>query len=229
MTRELVVYRLDTVPYATACNWQRAAVGRRIESDPTDAIIMLEHPPVVTMSRMADPAHILVSRATLAERGIDVVETDRGGDVTYHGPGQLVAYPIMNLNRYRRDIGWYLRRLEETVIRVLDDFGMAGERIADYTGVWVAGGKVAAIGIAIRRWVTYHGVSVNVTTNMDHFKLITPCGIPDGSVASMSGLLEHEVTVDDVVPRFVGRFAEVFEIDTVRDGHRSELERVQQD
>jgi len=229
MTRELVVYRLDTVPYATAYDWQRAAAQRRIDGDPTDAIMMVEHPPVVTMGRMADPAHMLASRATLAQRGIGVVETDRGGDVTYHGPGQLVAYPIMNLNRYRRDIGWYLRRIEETVIGVLDDFGMAGERIADYTGVWVAGGKVAAIGIAIRRWVTYHGVSVNVAANMDNFKLITPCGIHDRPVVSMSGILQRDVTVDDVAPRFVGRFTEVFEIDTVRDGNIAELARVQQD
>jgi len=223
MTRELIVYQLDTVPYATAYEWQQAAAQRRIDGDPTDAIILLEHPPVVTMGRMADPAHILASRAALAERGIDVVESDRGGDVTYHGPGQLVAYPIMDLNRYRKDIGWYLRRLEETVIGVLDDFGIAGCRIDNLTGVWVDGAKVAAIGVAIRRWVTYHGAALNVAANMEHFKLITPCGIQNRPVASMRDILGRDVTVDEVAQRFVAWFADVFEIDTVRQGCNAEL------
>ncbi len=148
---------MGTVPYATAYEWQRATARRRIDGDPADAMIVLEHTPVVTMGRIADPAHILASRATLAHRGIDLVETDRGGDVTYHGPGQLVVYPIMNLERYRKDIGWYLRKLEETVIGVLDDFGIAGGRIDSLTGVWVEGGKAAAIGVAIRRWATCPG------------------------------------------------------------------------
>jgi lipoate-protein ligase B len=175
------------------------------------------------MGRVADPKHILASRATFADRGIDLIETDRGGDVTYHGPGQLVAYPIMNLGRYRKDIGWYLRKLEETVIGVLDDFGIAGSRIDNLTGVWVDSGKIASIGVAIRRWVTYHGVALNVATNMDNFKLITPCGIPDRPVVSMCDVLERDVTVDEVAPHFVARFANVFEIDTVREGDNGEL------
>ena len=226
MTRELIVYRMDTVPYAAAYELQRAAAQRRIDGDPTDALILVEHPPVVTMGRVADPKHILASRATLANRGIDLIETDRGGDVTYHGPGQLVAYPIMNLDRYRKDIGWYLRRLEETIIAVLDDFGIAGGRIDKLTGVWVDGGKVAAIGVAIRRWVTYHGAALNVATNMDHFKLITPCGIPDRPVVSMRDLLRRDVTVDEVSSRFIARFADVFEIDIVRQGCNAELAEV---
>ena len=223
MARELIVYRMGTVPYATAYEWQRVAAQRCIEGDPADAIIVLEHTPVVTMGRVADPKHVLASRATLADRGIDLVEADRGGDVTYHGPGQLVAYPILNLDRYRKDIGWYLRKLEETVIGVLDGFGIAGGRIDNLTGVWVDGGKVAAIGVAIRRWVTYHGVALNVATNMDHFKLITPCGIPDRPVVSLRDILQRDVTVDEVAPQFVTRFADVFEIDTIRQGHDSEL------
>jgi lipoate-protein ligase B len=214
---------VGTVPYATAYEWQRVAAQRRIGGDPADAIIVVEHTPVVTMGRVGNPKHILASRTTLADRGIDFVETDRGGDVTYHGPGQLVAYPIMNLARYRKDIGWYLRRLEETVIGVLDDFGIAAGRIDNLTGVWAGGSKVAAIGVAIRRWVTYHGVALNVSTNMDHFKLITPCGIPDRPVVSMRDILGRDVTVDEVTPRFVTRFADVFEIDTVRQGCNAEL------
>jgi len=223
MARELIVYRMGTVPYATAVEWQKVAAQRRIDGDPADALIVLQHTPVVTMGRVADPKNVLASRETLVGRGIDLVEANRGGDVTYHGPGQLVAYPILNLDRYRKNIGWYLRRLEETLIGVLDHFGIAGGRIDKLTGVWVDGGKVAAIGIAIRRWVTFHGVALNVAPNMDHFKLITPCGITDRSVVSMRDILGRDVTVDEVASQFVTRFADVFEIRTVRQGRNREL------
>jgi len=218
-----VVYRLGTVPYATAYRWQRAAAQHRIDGADTDALMLLEHTPVLTLGRLSDPAHILVPRRTLAERGIDVVETDRGGDVTYHGPGQLVAYPILDLRRYRKDIGWYLRRIEEVVIGVLDDYGLPAGRIPQYTGVWVEGAKVAAIGVAIRRWVTYHGVSLNVTTDMDNFRLIAPCGISDRPVTSMHAMGATAAAVEEVAERFTTRFMKVFGIDTVREGYADEL------
>jgi len=223
MTRELVLYRLGVVPYAHAYEWQRGAAQRRINGDPTDALMLLEHQPVFTLGRLADPAHILVSRRTLAERGIDLVETDRGGDVTYHGPGQLVVYPILDLNRYRKDIGWYLRRLEEVIIGLLDDYGISAGRMLKYTGVWVAEEKIAAIGVAIRRWVTYHGVALNVNPEMEHFELIAPCGISDKPVTSMRAILGSTVTVEEVAERFTARFTEVFEIEKVREGSLQEL------
>ncbi len=214
---------MGVVPYETAYEWQRAAVQRRIDGDPTDALFLLEHPPVLTLGRRANPRHILASRTTLAAQGIDVIETDRGGDVTYHGPGQLVVYPVLNLSRYRKDIGWYLRQLEETAIRTISDYGLQGERVLGHTGVWVDGAKIAAIGVAIRRWVTYHGVGLNVATNADHFDLIVPCGIADKRVTSISAVLGNRVAVEDVTGSFVARFAEVFDVGAAREADLAEL------
>jgi len=214
---------MGVVPYRTAYNWQRAAVQRVIDGSSTDLLMVLQHEPVVTLGRMADRDNILVSDTNLADHGIDVIETDRGGDVTYHGPGQLVAYPILDLNRYRKDIGWYLRRLEETVIRLLAEYGIDGERIEGRTGVWVPQGKIAAIGIGIRRWVTYHGLALNVAANMDHFALITACGIRDRPVTSLHMLLKKDIAVEDVIDQFIDRFVEVFEIDRVHQVSETEF------
>jgi len=214
---------MGVVPYRTAYNWQRAAVQRVIDGSSTDLLMVLQHEPVVTLGRMADRDNILVSDTNLADHGIDVIETDRGGDVTYHGPGQLVAYPILDLNLYRKDIGWYLRRLEETVIRLLAEYGIDGERIEGRTGVWVPQGKIAAIGIGIRRWVTYHGLALNVAANMDHFALITACGIRDRPVTSLHMLLKKDIAVEDVIDQFIDRFVEVFEIDRVHQVSETEF------
>lgn len=220
---ELVVYRLGRADYCKTYLWQRALAGRIIERCPSDAILLVEHPPVITMGRLAQREHVLASHEMLERKGVELVNADRGGDVTYHGPGQLVAYPIMNLARYTKDVGWYLRRLEDVVVRMLADYGIDGGRECGFTGVWVAGEKVAAIGVAVKRWVTYHGVAVNVTTNMDHFKLITPCGLAR-PVTSLRNILGKNMSVEDVGDRFVDRFAEVFGIENVSAGRRHELE-----
>ncbi len=222
---ELIVYRLGCVAYGQAYVWQRALAQQRMEGCASDALMVLEHPPVITMGRLARPEHLLASPEMLEKFGVALVDADRGGDVTYHGPGQLVAYPILNLARYKKDLDWYLRHLEEVVIRVLADYGVEGRREPGFTGVWVADEKVAAIGIAVRRWVTFHGIALNVTTNMDHFRLIKPCGLPK-PVTSLRDILARDIALDEVNDRFVDRFAEVFAIETVREKRADELTRL---
>jgi lipoyl(octanoyl) transferase len=220
--RELIVYRLGRVSYGHAYLWQRALAERLIGECSSDAMVIVEHPPVITMGRLAQAENVLASAEQLKQAGVELVDADRGGDVTYHGPGQFVAYPILNLVRYKKDLGWYLRRLEEVVVRVLADYGVDGRREAGFTGVWVGGEKVAAIGVAVRRWVTYHGVAINVTTNMDHFGLITPCGLSK-PVTSLREILKIDVGLDDVGDRFVERFVDVFGIERVSEGRQEEL------
>jgi lipoate-protein ligase B len=171
-----------------------------------ETLFLLEHPPTITLGRDAKEAHLLLHRDALRARGIAVVEVDRGGDVTYHGPGQLVAYPILDLQRRRPSVGWYLRTLEEVLIQTLADFGIAGERLEGYTGVWVGGAKIAAIGVGVRHWITCHGIALNVAPDMEHFGLIVPCGIPDKPVTSMARLLGTPPPLTEVRDRFVHHF-----------------------
>jgi lipoyl(octanoyl) transferase len=174
------------------------------------ALFLLEHTPVITLGRRARREHILRNEAELRALGIEWYETDRGGGVTYHGPGQLIAYPVLNLNQWRTSVGWYLRSLEEVIIRVLAVCGLQGERLAGYTGVWVSGAKVAAIGVGVHQWVTFHGVALNVDPNMDHFSLIVPCGIPDKPVTSLRKLLGVPPSLSDVTDVFAQEFVAHF-------------------
>ena len=184
-------------------------------------LILVEHdPPVITLGRGASAAHVTASRERLAAEGIEVHESSRGGDVTYHGPGQLVGYPIMRLDLHGRDVRRYLRDLEEVLIRVLARFGVEGRRAEGMTGVWVGGEKVAAIGVAIRRWVTWHGVALNVCPNLDHFGLIVPCGIQGRGVTSLAKLLGRPMTVAEAKPHLVECTVEVFGFDGARPGDR---------
>ena len=182
-------------------------------------LILVEHdPPVITLGRGADAAHVTASRERLAREGVEVHESGRGGDVTYHGPGQLVAYPIIRLDLHGRDVHRYLRDLEEVLIRVLARFGVEGTRAEGMTGVWVGAEKVAAIGVAIRRWVTWHGVAINVDTNLDRFNLIVPCGIRGRRVTSLGRLLGRPITVAEVKPHLVECMVDVFGFDGARPG-----------
>ncbi len=171
-----------------------------------NALYLLEHTPVITMGRGAKPEHLLFAPDALRARGIEVCATDRGGDVTYHGPGQLVAYPILDLGRWRCSVGRYLRMLEASVIRLLASYDIEGERVEGYTGVWVAGAKVAAIGIAVHHWVTFHGAAINIDPDMGHFELIVPCGIVDKPVTSMKRLLGVAPPRGEVEARFEAAF-----------------------
>jgi lipoate-protein ligase B len=192
-TRPLLVTSLGTVPYADALALQRSLAQARIDGTLTDDVLLLvEHPPVVTIGRSTDKAHLLHSAEALAERGVELFEVERGGDVTFHGPGQLVGYPIIDLRGHREDLHWYLRQLEETLIRSLAMFGVPAERRAKLTGVWTNGRKIASIGVHAKSWVTWHGFALNVTTDLSYFDLMVPCGIADVEMTSIA----HELGID---------------------------------
>ena len=174
-------------------------------------VFLLEHAPVITLGRRAKREHVLLDADGLARLGIQLVETDRGGDVTYHGPGQMVAYPVLDLNGWRPSVDWYLRALEETLIRLLDGYGLRGERVEGYTGVWVDGAKVAAIGVGVRQWITWHGIALNVNPDENHWRAIIPCGIKDKPVTSLFSLLGFCPAMAEVMARFREAFTTVFE------------------
>jgi len=194
MSRQLLVTDYGLRPYAEMLEIQRAAARARISGEiDQDLLLLVEHPPVITLGRSSKNAHLLADPDQLRARGVEVFEVERGGDVTFHGPGQLVGYPIIDLKRHTQDLHWYLRQVEETLIRALASFGIAGERVAKYTGVWTGGRKVASIGVHARDWVTWHGFALNVTTELSWFDLIVPCGIPEVRMSSIEReLLERK-------------------------------------
>jgi lipoyl(octanoyl) transferase len=200
------------MPYAEALDLQRRLVEERKGDQISDLLLFVEHPHVLTLGVRGDGgrSHILASPETLAARGIEVFETGRGGDVTYHGPGQLVGYPIISLKPDRCDVHRYVRDLEEVLIRTAADFSVTSGRIHGLTGVWVGDEKLAAIGVRISRWVTSHGFALNVTTDLDHFKLIVPCGIADRGVTSLGQLLGRPVGMQGVEERLIAHFCGVF-------------------
>ncbi|HET9833199.1 MAG TPA: lipoyl(octanoyl) transferase LipB [Vicinamibacterales bacterium] len=206
------VRRLGVVPYAEALALQKQLVDDRRAGRIGDVLLLVEHPHVLTLGVRGDGgrSHILVTDEALASRGVDVFETGRGGDITYHGPGQLVGYPILDLKPDRCDVHRYVRDLEEVLIRVAADYGLAGERVQGLTGVWIGGEKVAAIGVRIARWITSHGFALNVSTDLDYFNLIVPCGISDRGVTSLSRLLGRAVDRAEVEDRLIQRFTEIF-------------------
>ncbi len=184
-------------------------MGQRQRAEIGDQLLLVEHPHVVTMGRNGHLTNVLASPEVLAATGIDYHETNRGGDVTYHGPGQLVGYPIVHLNEWKRDVHAYVRALEEVVIRTLADFGLVGERVTGATGVWVGEAKVCAIGVHLSRWVTSHGFALNVTTDLQYFQYIVPCGLTK-PVTSLRQL-GVAVTLDEVKPVLSRRFFEVYD------------------
>jgi lipoyl(octanoyl) transferase len=215
MTSEsrLWVVRLGTMPYADALDTQRAAARARIAGEiPEDLLLLVEHPPVVTLGRSARDAHLLASPALLAARGVEVFEVERGGDVTFHGPGQLVGYPIIDLKRHKRDLHWYLRQVEEALIVGLAGYGIAGERNPGYTGVWTQGRKIASIGVHARDWVTWHGFALNVSTDLAFFDLIVPCGISGVTMTSIERETGRSVPMEEVEHAVADAFGRVFHL-----------------
>lgn len=214
-TVECRILRLGIVDYKSAYDLQKQLVHEHIEGRGSNCLILLQHNPVITIGRSGNESNIIASESMLSKAGIEMHEIDRGGDVTYHGPGQITGYPIINLRHFKKDIHWYLRQLEEVIIKVLADYDIAGDRSEGYTGVWVGNEKIAAIGIAIRRWITYHGFAFNVNPDMSHFRMINPCGITDKGVTSLEKLLGYEVDICEVEDRTISAFAEVFNVNPV--------------
>lgn len=185
--RMLRVHAMGRQAYGDVLTLQRGLCRARLDGRLADDVLLLvEHPPVVTLGRGTKPESLPLSPAELARHGLDVYEVERGGDVTYHGPGQLVGYPILDLQTHRPDLHWYLRQLEEVLIAALGQFGLAGERNAGYTGVWIDNRKIASIGVHVKQWVTFHGFALNVTTALDAFDVIVPCGIPGVAMTSIA-------------------------------------------
>ncbi len=202
---------LGRVDYSEGLRLQAEAVERLRSEEGPEFLFLLEHPHVFTLGRGASRSNILAGAERLERDLIQVHETGRGGDVTYHGPGQLVGYPIINLRPDRCDVHRYVRDLEEALILALSDFGIDGGRIAGLTGVWVGEEKIAAIGVRIARWITSHGFALNVNTDLNYFRMIVPCGITDKGVTSMARLLGHDVGMIEVAGCVAVRFGEVFD------------------
>lgn len=209
--RELRVERLGTVGYAEALRIQEEWVRRRRAGDVPDTLLLLQHPHVITLGSGSHAEHILLSHEERAARGIELWESGRGGDVTYHGPGQLVGYPILDLKPDRCDLHRYLRDLEEVLIGVLGEFGLPADRKEGLTGVWVADRKLAAIGVRVSSgWITSHGFALNVNTDLSFFDAIVPCGIREHGVGSIAQQLGREVTVEECLDPVTACFARVF-------------------
>lgn len=207
MSRTLAVYRLGRVSYADAHALQERLVDTRKEGRGEDVLLFLEHPKVITLGRAAKQANILLSDEALAAQGYEVFATGRGGDVTFHGPGQLVAYPIVDLKPERQDVRRYVQDLEETMIRVCADFGLSAGRSEGKNGTWIGDRKVGAVGVRISRWVTMHGFALNVTTDLSLFGAIVPCGIPDRGVTSLERELGFAPNFEDVQTKAAKHFA----------------------
>lgn len=209
--REVEVIRLGRIRYADAMELMEARVADRMAGRVSDCLYLLEHEPVVTLGRRAQRENVLASPDALKARGVDLEQTGRGGDVTYHGPGQIVGYPVVDLKPDRRDVHRYVADLEEVMIRVAGRFGVEAGRVDGLTGAWVDGSrKIGAIGVRISRWVTSHGFALNVARTIDDFSLIVPCGISDRGVTSLSQETGREFRVDDVLDDVEGAFLELF-------------------
>src|SRR5436305_7560166 len=209
--RTCELHRLHLVTYENGMKLQQKMVEMRQRDELPDQLLLLEHPPVITLGRGGDASTLLASEDALKREGVRFFETTRGGDITYHGPGQVVGYPIMHLGEGSRDVRKFVTNLEEVLIRTVAEYGIVAERVEGKRGIWVGNDKIAAIGVRIARWVTSHGFALNVNTNLEHFRLITPCGIHGSGVTSMARLAGRAVPLDDVGAVAAAKFGEVFE------------------
>jgi lipoyl(octanoyl) transferase len=217
MTRIIEVQRLGVVPYAEGLQIQKRLVEERKAGTIPDQLLLLEHPPVITLGVKVrdDRSNVLASPRALAAEGVELFETGRGGDVTYHGPGQLVGYPVIDLRPDRCDVHRYVRDLEQVMIEAAATFGVTAARVTGLTGAWVGSNKLAAIGVRISRWITSHGFAFNVTTNLSHFNYIVPCGIADKGVTSLGHVLGEPVPMATVEQAVIKAFGRVFDREPV--------------
>jgi lipoyl(octanoyl) transferase len=223
---------LGFIGYADALALQQRLVAARKAGQIEDVLLLCEHPPVITLGRNGKRENLLASENVLRQKGVEIHETDRGGDITFHGPGQIVGYPIIDLGAIRRDVHWYVRMLEETMIRTTTEFGIAAKRVAGKIGIWVQAGeteeKLAAIGVHLSRWVTSHGFAYNVATDLRYFDLIVPCGIADRKATSLEKLLARSVQQTEVMPTLANHFGDLLGLN-LQETTRAELfERLQQ-
>ena len=207
---KLTVINLGLTKFKDTWDYQRKLVDLRSQSKISDCLILTEHEPVITLGRAAKKENLLISVKELKERHIALFKVERGGDITFHGPGQIVAYPIIDLTARGRDLHQYLRNLESVIIATLKEYNLKATVRKGLTGVWVENHKLAAIGVAVSKWVSYHGLSLNVDIDLEYFKLINPCGITRFPVGSISSILNKKVRVDDVSKLLVENFAEQF-------------------
>jgi lipoyl(octanoyl) transferase len=214
----LLTSNLGFITWADAYAIQQRLVAARKAGAIDDVFLLCEHPHVITLGRNASQKNLLASENVLRQKGVELHQTNRGGDITYHGPGQIVGYPILNLDRIRRDVHWYVRTLEEAMIRASADFGITAYRIPGKTGIWVRPPgnipeeKLAAIGVHMSRWVTSHGFAYNVATDLRFFDLIIPCGIADRKATSLEKLLRRNISLDEAEPRLIHHLAELFSL-----------------
>ena len=226
-----VVVWCGCLPYSQALVLQTRICELKKRGFKRDVLLLLEHTPVITLGRSAKRENLLVDEDYLDKKGIDLRETDRGGDITFHGPGQLVGYPILALGTGERDVRDYMRRLEESLIRLLREFGIESTRNPGYTGVWTEYGKVAAMGVHISRWITRHGFALNINTDLSFFNLIIPCGITDRGVTSMQRILARKLDIETVAEKYIQEFGSVFKrlmIKMDTGGLLSELDRFEE-
>ncbi len=216
-SRTCLLVDLGVMRYAAAFDLQQRTVAARKAGAVPDVLLLCQHPHAITMGRNGKREHVHASEHLLRQMNVEFHVTDRGGDVTYHGPGQLVGYPILNLAAVRRDVVWYVRQLEEAMIRATADFGIAARRREGYTGVWVDSArgeeKLAAIGVHLSRWITSHGFAYNVATDLRYFDLIVPCGIADRRPTSLEQLLNRTVRLNEVGPHIAAQFGDVFGVE----------------
>jgi len=222
---------LGMTGYAEAYALQKRIVAARKAEAIEDLLLFCEHPPVITLGRSGKRENLLASEHVLRQKGVEFHATDRGGDITYHGPGQIVGYPILNLSAIRRDVAWYVRTLEEAMVRATAEFGITAERVAGKTGIWVRAGdteeKLAAIGVHISRWVTSHGFAYNVATDLRYFDLIVPCGIADRKSTSLEKLLGRSVELKEVEQSLARHFGEVYGLEMRQAAREELLERLE--
>jgi lipoate-protein ligase B len=213
LQKRFVIWRLGVVEYGAAYQLQKKIHEQRVAGDIGDTLLLLEHPPAITVGKAGSIENILVPRETLNQMGISLYFVDRGGDVTYHGPGQLVGYPILDLSSRGGDLKRYVRDLEEVLIRTLEDFSIKAGRDPQHVGVWIGQKKIASIGLSIRQWVTMHGFALNVCNNLEHFSLIHPCGFKDRKTTSMQEVLGFQPSIEEVTERLLFLFSEVFDLE----------------
>src|SRR6266436_3194010 len=222
---------LGLIGYAEAYALQKRVVAARKADAIEDALLLCEHPPVITLGRSGKRENLLASEHVLRQKGVEFQASDRGGDITYHGPGQIVGYPILNLGAIRRDVMWYVRMLEEAMIRATAEFGITAERVAGKTGIWVRAGsteeKLAAIGVRISRWVTSHGFAYNVSTDLRNFDLIVPCGIADRKATSLEKLLGRSVEEKEVAPRIANHLGDLLGLEMQETSRKELLEKLE--